>query len=330
LQSLTEVSRRSNSLFKSLDELKQLAFLSSHPYEKDSLPNRDENQFRKGALSQPGIVLGSLTEFNIRNMCGAAVYGAGLQEYLQGRVSHCVFRKNTLWGKVDERHENKTASEDKPQALLPSITLERSSTRPKISGSCECTLAREGSLCPHMAALMIAWVRKPHEFKQEEDYQIRRSAFDEAKQRAEESLRELTRSIANGSSRKGDLQMLRKTYSKLKVWVREVNGVENRDGDYVREFLEVLNSVSFHLMYEIDRKYRDGAIADFCNRTIVSSFGKALESFVENTGSSKSTQASLGGAKRRISKKSSSLTASPRSSSPSRSWDSVVEAFFST
>jgi hypothetical protein len=326
--SLEELSRRSDSLLKNLDELKQLA-LSSLVFEKDSSPNRYANHNRNDALSQPGIVLKSLTEFNIRNLCGAAVYGAGLQEYIRGKVSRSTFCKNTLSGKVDEGRVKNVASKGNPEMLLPTITLERSSTRPRISGSCGCTLAQDGSVCPHMAALMIAWVRKPHEFKVQEDYQIIRSGFDEAKQRAEDSLRELTRSVANGSSRARDLQMLRRTHSKLKLLAREVKGArDNEQGDLVGEFLGVLNLVSFHLMYAIDRKYRDGNVVDLYNGAMFSAFGKAIESFSENTVSSGSTGATIESAKKRKPKKSS-LTAT-KSTNPARSWDGVVERFFSS
>jgi hypothetical protein len=323
---MEEVSRRSDSLLKNLDELKQLA-LSSLVSEKDSSTSRFANDNRNGALSQPGIVLRSLTEFNIRNLCGAAVYGAGLQEYVRGKVSHLTFCKNTLSGRVDEGQVKNVACKGNAEMLLPTITLERNSTRPRISGSCGCTLGQDGSVCPHMAALMIAWVRKPHEFKVQEDYQIIRSGFDEAKQRAEESLRELTRSVANGSSRARDLQMLRRTHSRLKLLAREVNGARNNGrGDLVGEFLGVLNLVSFHLMYAIDKKYRDGNIVDLYNGAMFSAFGKAIESFSENTVSSGSTGATI---EKRKPKKSS-LTASSKSPNPARSWDGLVERFFSS
>ncbi len=70
----------------------------------------------KDTFSHAGMVLHSLTEFNVRSMCGEAVYGAGLQNYTQGRVSDMKFSKNTLSGKLDESGRKWLSSND-PQVL---------------------------------------------------------------------------------------------------------------------------------------------------------------------------------------------------------------------
>jgi hypothetical protein len=299
--STAEIIRRTSLLFKNVDKLKQLAL--SHE-EEDALPRVETGE---NIFSHAGIVLHSLTEFNVRRMCGEAVYGAGLQNYTQGRVSEEKFSKNTLSGKLDERGRKWLSSND-PQCFEPTITLERNSKRPRISGSCACSLASEGSLCTHMAALMVAWVRKPQEFVEAED-ETRKSEFDEARQRVVDSLKELICCVEKVSSRTDDLLLLQKTYSKLRLWTDDVK--EERPDKLICEFSETLNSVSFALMFAIESKYRVRA-TNLYNTTTVSTFARVFELFVE-------------------SEKKPVLVRRKKSGRPTshtaRSWDSLIENF---
>jgi hypothetical protein len=292
-------------LFKNVDALERIALYGSHG-EKD--------RERTDEFSHAGIMLRSLTEYNVRSMCGAAVYGAGLKDYVEGRVSGKKFWKNTLSGKIDENGRRWLSGADK-HFFEPTITLERSSNRPRISGACACSLASEGSLCPHVAALMIAWVRKRQEFVEEGNGQTMESEFLEARRRVSDSLREVVTSIENGSSRSEDLFVLQKAHSKLRVWAADVKEVT--DGDqrkyFARKFSETLNSVSFVLMSAIETKYGVGA-TELYNKTTVSTFARALELFV-NSGHRKSTDS--------IRRKKTS----PVSSNVSRSWDTLLEEF---
>jgi hypothetical protein len=328
-----EIFRRTSLFFKNVDKLKQLALSGPHAEEEDGLLGVE---IEKNAFSHAGLVLRSLTEFNVRSMCGEVVYGAGLQNYTQGRVSDKKFSKNTLSGKLNEGGRKWLSSRD-PQFFEPTITLERNSKRPHICGGCACSLAGEGSLCTHMAALMVAWVRKPQDFAEVGEDQMRKSKFEDARQRVVDSLRELIGCIEKSSSRIDDLRVLQKTYSKLKLWaddVKEVNDggltihAEEPDKDlrlFIREFSETLNCVSFALMSTIERKYKVGT-TDLYNMTTVSTFARMLELFVESEGHRKLVDSIL--VRGTSGRKKETLTSPATvSSHTARSWDSLVENF---
>lgn len=319
----SELFRRTNVLFKNIDKLEQVTLFDYHTEE-----GRPES--RKDPLSSAGIVLRSLTEYNVRSICGGAVYGAGLQDYAQGRVSEKKFWKNTLSGKLDESGK-KWLTSSGSQFFKPIITLERNTKSPRISGGCACSMASDGSLCPHMAALMIAWVRKPQEFSESLDGEAKMSEFHEARQRVADSLNELTKGIVDGTSRAEDLRVLQKTYSKLGLWAADVRKANHSDledhagqsKDLVLKFSETLNSVSLALMSAIDSKYGVGVV-DLYNKSIVSTFGKSLDLLVESAGQRKSPVSE----KRKVRKRKASTNPniSPRTA---RSWDKLIENFAS-
>ena len=331
--STAEIFRRTRLLFKNVDKLKQVALFGHRAEEEDGLPRAE---IEKIAFSHAGLVLRSLTEYNVRRMCGEAVYGAGLQNYTQGRVSDKKFSKNTLSGKLDESGRKWLSSRD-PQFFEPTITLERNSKRPLISGGCACSLASEGSLCAHIAALMIAWVRKPQDFVEGGNDQTMKSEFEEAMQRVVDSLKELIGCIEKGSSSTDDLRLLQKTYSKLRLWaddVKEANGgalaIRGAQPDkdlrpLIREFSETLNYVSFALMFAIESKYKVGT-TDLYNMTTVSTFARVLELFVESEGRRKPVDPIL--VRGKSGRKREMLTSPATvSSHTARSWDSLVENF---
>jgi hypothetical protein len=188
-----------------------------------------------------------------------------------------------------------------------------------------------------MAALMVAWVRKPQDFVEAGEDQMRKSKFEEARQRVVDSLRELIGCIEKSSSRIYDLRLLQKTYSKLKLWVDDVK--EANDGGltilaeksekdvrpFIREFSETLNSVSFAIMSAIERKYNVGT-TDLYNMTTVSTFARMLELFVESESHRKLVDSRL--VRGSSGRKKETLTSSATiSSHTARSWDSLVENF---
>jgi hypothetical protein len=325
-----EIFRRTSLLFKNIDKLKQVALFGHRAEEEDGLPRISTE---KNILSHAGIVLRSLTEFNVRRMCGEVVFGAGLQNYAQGRVSDMKISKNTLSGKLDESGR-KWLSSREPKFFEPRITLERNLKRPLISGGCLCSLASGGSLCPHMAALMIAWVRKPQDFEEGGSDETLKSEFGEARLRVSDSLKELIGCIEWRSSRSDDLRMLQKTHLKLRLWAAEVNRANGADlklsaqpgkdlRPLIREFSETLNSVSFALMSAFESKYKVGA-TDLYNKATVSTFAKMLELFVENESLRKSVDSLQ---VRRTSGRKKLTRTVTATSHTTRSWDSLVENF---
>ena len=319
----SEVFRRTNLLFKNIDKLEQVTLFGYHAKEGGLEPGKDP-------FSSAGIVLRSLTEYNVRSICGDAVYGAGLQDYTQRRVSDMRFWRNTLSGKVDQSGK-KWLTSSGSQFFEPTITIERNAKSPLISGGCPCSIASDGSLCPHIAALMIAWVRKPHEFSESLDDEAKLSECDEARQRVADSLSELTKGIVGGTSKAEDLRVLQKTYSKLRLWAADVMEINDssltvhagQSKDLVLKFSETLNSISFALMSAIDSKYGLGAV-DLYNKSIVSTFGKSLDLLVESTGQRKPAVSEKGKVKKRRASTNPKI-----SSHVTRSWDDLIENFAS-
>jgi hypothetical protein len=293
-----------------MERLEQLALFGGHEVETTSQSKSGES------FSHAGLIVRSLSEFNVRNICGEAVYGAGLQNYSQGRVSKAKFSRNTLAGRLDERGRKWLSSSD-PQFFDATITLERNSKKPRISGSCACSLAKEGSVCTHMAALLIAWVRKPQDFEDDKD-ESRKTEFQEARQQAISSLRELAGCIRESSSTPDDLRLLQRTRSRLRIWAadaREATVTRNENGGVLaREFSDTINSISRALMSAIEVKYNINT-TDLYNASTVSTFTSMLDLFLETTAAEEKNSAARAPTRRQAKK----LTA--------RSWDTLVENY---
>ncbi len=298
LSSPSEIIRRADLLFRNVDKLEELTLsLLSNPKKKDT-----KDLF--------GNVLRSLDEIKIRKICGEVIYRAGLQGF--PRVSEKKFAENTLLGKIDARGKNGI------QLFQPSISLERkNSSKIHTYGECQCTLAAEGSLCPHIAALMIAWVRKPKEF--EEDLESLKSKFEKTRQRVMVSLEELLHSVETSSSNEA-LDLLQKIYSNIRRWGNEIKDAGDRETSRelenynpLREFSATINRISLAIIFAIDHKYKLNAI-EIYNRATLTTLGKVLELFVENTRyDNKSSQTKN---ERKV----------PRQKT-GRSWDMLIENF---
>ena len=118
-----------------------------------------------------GNVLRILKEHQIRKVCGEMMYRAGAEVYTLGDISELKFAENTLLGRIVVGGRKKsTCPVNKIQSFQPIVTLERNSRAIRTYGECQCALAKEGTICPHMAALMIAWARVSREFKEDNEY----------------------------------------------------------------------------------------------------------------------------------------------------------------
>lgn len=294
----SEITGRTDLLFKNIDRLEEIAFFMLR------------NPKEKGYRDASGNVLRTLSEFKIRKICGEVLYRAGVQSYAE--ISEKKFARDTLSGKIDARDRNKI------QSYQLNITLERKDSRSKIHtfGECQCALAKEGNLCPHIAALMISWVKKPQEFQ--EDLLYLKSDFAKARKNVLDSLEELLDSIENSSSAQV-LDSLQDTYSRIRSCgnnIREVNRdlARSKFFDPIREFSGTINYVSLAIVSAIECKYPKIKAIDVYNKATLTTFGKVLELFVENTEhESKSTPV-------KKDRKTSNTTTT-------RSWDVLVESF---
>jgi hypothetical protein len=313
--SSSEIIRRTNALFKNVDKLEELTlFLLERPKEKEGRT--------ASAKFIAGSVLRGLKESKIKKTCGEVIYRAGVQEYMLGRVLEEKFADNTLLGRVGGK---KSTSDADIQYFQPSITLERNARTIHTYGECQCTIAREGTICPHMAALMIAWVREPRKFA--EDFGYRRTRFEKARQNLMSSLEELLVSLEM-SSRAEVFALLQKTFSKLRRWGDGVKDVKRQDVelnthfDPLREFSGTINYISLAIMATIERKYAVQAI-DIYNRASLTTFGRVLELFVESTRYSGKSADSL--ARKERKKMPHNVVAAGEKTA--RSWDVLIENF---
>jgi hypothetical protein len=273
---------------------------------KDFIFHGEEKESQVTQSKFGGSVLRTLNELTVRKLCGEVIYGAGLQSYLQGRVSEKRFSSDTLSGKLDESGRKWLAGEEK-QFFEPTITLERNKGSKKIHtyGYCGCNLATEGSLCPHMAALMVAWVRKYEEFEE----RVSEKDFESAQDRVDDSVRELANLVEKGgSSRYADQEVLQRTYSRLKLWTAGARAArKNGNQALIRDFSQTINYVSLALISAVESKYRVEA-TDLYNKNTVSTLGIVLDSLAKNVHQKKQRE-----------KKSRPRT--------SRSWDKLLDDF---
>ena len=318
--------RRTNTLFKNVDELQRLAVRVIEENGSSRISSTEKNN-----STRAGIVLRTLNEYNVRNMSGALLYGAGLQDYLYGRVSQMKFSKNSLYGKIGKNENLTSTSRSKSSFVDAAITLDTNSKRTKYRtyGDCSCDLSRdEGSLCSHIVALMIAWIRKSQDFEESVKFE-----FDDAKRRTMESLDKLVSSIEEDDSGfKDDLEMIQLTYAKLKLWATGIvdakayvdESTKSKHSQLVlREFSWTINCVSLAIMMAIQNKYRIVPSIELYNNTTVSNFGKFLEALFQSAplGTPSSTPAKS--SKRQKVKSKSAAN----HSQTARSWDSLVESY---
>ena len=289
----------------------------------------------KSNSSRAGLILRTLNEYNVRNICGEMIYGAGLQDYLHERVSQMEFSKNSLFGKL-RRNGILSAGPKQQSYFEASVTLESNSkkTRYRTYGDCTCTLSmEEGSLCSHIAALMVAWARKPQDFEENV-----KSDFERARRLAIDSLEKLVSSIEESSSGfKDDLEMLQKTYTKLRHWASEIGDATNQSNILItssknsrlaiREFSSMINYMSFVIIFAIENKYNTGASTQLYNKTTVSTFGKVLEAFVQSPRLGKSIITPTIEKSSNKKRQSAIIKSKSIQSQTTRSWDKLVEDF---
>lgn len=314
-------------------------------------PQRQQQEDR---LSHAGHVLRGLTEHMVKNMCGEQVYSSGLSYYMEGRMSDRHFSGNTISAKINAK--KKGLFSRGPEILEPTLTFERSKEnigqqRINIYGNCGCSQSQD--LCPHAAALMIAWVRKPRAFEENEVEKMEAEdkpppalLFDRERERVVRSLKEVVNCIQTTSSRSDDLEVLQKVYSKLRLWTSHVKEAAVGNGDltlpemgngasphpkssaFIREFSATINFVSFAIISAIEGKYSGIGATELYNGATVSTFARVLESFVEN--------ASYGKEESVAEEQTASTLISPslmakgrRKAAASRSWDSLIDEFAS-
>ena len=358
--SSAEILRRTVSLIKSVDNLEQLAICGTYSKAEEETGTSNLKTTRKdrSELLKPGNSIGQLTELTVREICGKAVYSSGLAYFLEGRISQGRFWDNTISGKLNPRE--KELREDISEVFEPRLTFERSKGKEKIAvyGDCGCSWSKEGILCPHAAALMIAWARNPETF---ESRAMKSSTeisilIEKAREQVRQSLEHLVTFIQDGGASMNDyLEVLQRLHTKIRLWTEDVS--EAYDGILslstsasshagpadlskvslpskqvmLLDFSSTVNHVSLRIMHVVESKYPWIEAIDLYNKTTLSTFSKVLESFVERLDRRKSPRVTKakrerkckGGAKSRTVRRVGKGKAT-------RSWDALIEKFVSS
>jgi len=306
-----EIFRRTNVLFENVGKLERLALSGIN----ESSQGPDD----KGS-SRAGLVLRTLSDFDARSICGAVIYGAGVQEFNRGRVLEKKFLKDSLSGKVEDARQKQLFFE-------PSITLEKKSPNKfRTFGDCSCALSEEGSLCAHIAALMVAWVKRPEDFTESKSTKFE---FEIAKHSVASSLDQLVSCIEEvRSTASEDFEVLQRTYGKLRIWAGEIKDAKNHPSSSkesrlaIHELSLTVNRISFGIISAIENKYNTRTATELYNKNTVSTFGRILETFAQSPAFRKLPAKSNRG------KRKMPATASEKpQSSTTRSWDTLIEDF---
>lgn len=315
--------------------MEELQGLTLH-FEKEKV---ESTRFAKKGdnFSQAGLILRSLNEIDVRKICGAVVYGAGEQHYLRGRVGKRKFSKNSLSCKLVQDSGTKLPStvkqrkQPEPTYFEASIALEGNLEKKRFRsyGDCSCPLSREeGSLCEHIAALMIAWIRNPQDFEESKNGKL---DFEISKRRVMNSLNDIVGCIEEGGSGiDDDRELLQRTYRKLRLWASEITDErisqppDLSSGQAIRDFMWAINYVSLAIIFAIGNKYNiPNAIAIY-NKNTVSTFGRITETFVQSVDSGKRATPAAVIEKRQ---KGKLQTSAKSLSKTARSWDAILEDF---
>ena len=338
-----------------MERLGQVALSISYETSANGSENTSSDSKREGELSHAGESLSKLTELTIRSMCGAAVYSSGLGYYTEGRISESHFSNDTISARLAARRSEMQASGT--EFFEPRLTLERAKNREgiKVFGECGCSWSKEGILCPHAAALMIAWVKNPEAFEPLAVPDDKLNVVVQFAKRREEvmsSLTELTNYVENGdSSPREDLEMLQSTYSMVSLWLKQVEDVDakslsslpkNNTGSrssstcsLKHEFSAVTNYVSLAVMTAIESKYPKIKASELYHASIMSTLGKVLETFVESVSEDRTvdsrTKVKVRRQTKRVDKgKKVAIRSNTKETKTARSWDSLIEEFTSS
>ncbi|MDG7001184.1 MAG: hypothetical protein JRN15_18975 [Nitrososphaerota archaeon] len=351
-----EIVRRTSALYRSVERLGQVVLSRSYEPSVDESETTNSDSKREGELSHAGESLCKLTELTIRSMCGAAVYSSGLAYYTERRISERHFSNDTISARLIARK-----SEMQPgghEFFEPRLTLERAKNREgiKIFGECGCSWSKEGILCPHAAALMIAWVRNPEAFEPQAVPDERLSTvarFAKRRQEVMMSLRQLTNYIENGgSSQRDDLEILQSTYSIVSFWLKQVEDVDVKSfnpksknnigsqssyaGALRHEFCAVVNYVSLAAMTAIESKYPKTKASELYNASTTSTLGNVLKILVETMSEEETkdstTKAKAGRQTKHVKKRGKiiAIRSDAKETKTSRSWDRLIEEFTSS
>lgn len=313
-----------------------------------------------GELSKPGSLISQLSELTVREICGKAVYSSGLAYFLEGRISQQRFWENSISAKLNPR--KKETHESASEVFEPRLTFERSKGKEKIAvyGDCGCSWSKDRILCPHAAALMIAWARNPEIFEPhaaESSTEIS-TLFEREREHVRQSLEQVAKCIqGGGTSTNDDLEVLQKLHAKIRLWTEaareaydEVLSVTSSASGYTKpadlssskssfsrqvmllEFSSTVNHVSLGIMHAFESKYPRIQAVDLYNRTTLSTFAKVLEEFAERLGSRKSPRVTKkvkkGKAQKAAGKSRTANMVAKREAT--RSWDALIEKFASS
>lgn len=214
-----------------------------------------------GPVERAGKFLPHLAERDIMGFVDHMTYIAGVDYFMQGRVS-----ERTTWGdnlacRVVEGKAGRFPFGTAPRLyrVILSLKESRGPGHFSMSGSCDCLreqpFPRRDEPCRHVIALLVAWVRKPERFQPdkalaeahpaEEDYgyddegeeiERRLELFEDELEETASSLHGVLSALGS-TSRLDDMEFLQRLYSKLRLSLSQTTLDEAAAGSPVGEAL---------------------------------------------------------------------------------------------
>jgi len=309
------------NFFKRFEALQQLTLYPSD-YRKKEKQEESEAEVND---SQP--LLGIVSDGGIKNWVGEDAYRQGLQYFMEGRLTDRKVSQSVLSSCVHEKAGSLDSYVARIEFKKARSNDSDSDERKKgetsyhhVSAWCECLeretaiKKRRRSVCPHIAALLISWARKPNTFERSssENKEKLVTKGDERRQRLSDIAMATDRVFASletmislilEEGRCTDpevLDMVQLMYSSMRLsttqigerWEEEklsqdISKVE--DFENILGFSFIANVINSRIFAALDMKYRSGMM-QIKNNADVDALRKLVENFVELPQSSKTAK----------------------------------------
>jgi len=303
-----KLRKHTKQLFKHIDSLQSIALS----------PDVSGSEADIEPVMPVAKFLPHITELDVMGFTDRGTYISGMSCFMEGRVSERKTWGDALACLVTEGKAGRFPFARGPRVFRVAVKLKegRGPAPFSMSASCEClreapSRGRDGP-CQHMIALLVAWVRKPDRFQQDQTLAEAYSAgengdgydddeddVDEIERKLELFEDELEKTVSSlknvlsaleSTSRVDDMEFLQMFYSKLRLSVNQMTLDQptefsksqslTKQEPMSGQYSGALNSVAGAIFMAMDDKYSIGAL-NLLNSSLVSVTGKVLESLVE-------------------------------------------------
>lgn len=304
-------------LCRSFDDLQQMIVNEPSPDDQDGTGASSASI--AGNLPFDRLLL-EIDEDYIKYLCrDRLTWLRGLDYYMQGRVTARSVHWNILRASIKGR--------SKPYYNTEVVLEDINKGGFRASIGCNCMAFRDNKRCKHIAALLVAWVRKPGSFEVCEECS---STFDsdmpDIKGQTDKIL-ELVGDIAQAiekSSWREDFEMLQNLHTMARNLARFNNLVSPR---HYMELSQMSGMAFTAILSFIDMKYGNDMMA-FYNNTMSDLMAKMIERFVDSNrkrdARTRHDAENLFNTEHGAGMK---VTGQIMTDQPSRSWDGIIDEF---